>query len=384
LGEGLNEKAKGVFLNVLAISLATSILGAVGIILGAPYIADVFGNPSLQTVLPIFALVIPLATLNKAFQDTFKAIKIMKYRVLTRDFLNPVVRLAGVIVFLYVTSEGIGIILGHLTGLIVAVIVSGTLLLYNVDWIREADIRSISRRQIFSYSFPLLLAGIIYSFVGQVDYFVIGYFSSSTDVAFYRVAFLLGVNTLTILRAITPVFKPIVAEHKEDSSLLKSRYQTVTRWIILFTLPISATLLIAPGEYLAILFSDEYRIASSALVVLVIGYLMNAVFGPEGMVLEGLGHTRLTFVNTIILVSTNAILDVVLVPQIGIVGAGIATGTAVTVAGFAGISELYFLRGLHPFSTNLIKIWLAIIPAAVLGTFVASVLDKTLLTGILL
>jgi O-antigen/teichoic acid export membrane protein len=116
----------------------------------------------------------------------------------------------------------------------------------------------------------------------------------------------------------------------------------------------------------------------------VVGYLLNAAFGPEGMILEGLGHTRLTLFNTLILVGVNAGLDILLVPRFGILGAGIATGSALTVAGLVGVIEIYLLRSITPVSMRLFKVWLAAIPPSVVGWFVASSGRSILLIAVLL
>jgi O-antigen/teichoic acid export membrane protein len=120
------------------------------------------------------------------------------------------------------------------------------------------------------------------------------------------------------------------------------------------------------------------------LFALVIGYLLNAAFGPEGMVLEGLGHTRLTLFNTLVLVSVNGGLDIWLIPRFGIFGAGIATGSALTVGGLVGVIEIYLLRSITPVSTRLLRTWFAVIPSIVVGWFVVSFGGEGLLTAVLL
>lgn len=227
-----------------------------------------------------------------------------------------------------------------------------------------------------------MLAGVIYSLVGQIDFLVIGYFHNSSSVGQYQVAYLVAGNLLIMLRAITPVFKPMVAEHKSDNMLLEDRYTLATRWITMLTLPVALTLVLAPDIYLSILFTDDYSLGATALVALAVGYLLNASFGPEGMMLEGLGLTRITLLNTIILVSVNSALDVLLVPRLGILGAGIATATALTVGGIAGVVEIYVLRSIHPYGIDLIKVWVASILPTISGWILLSIISRRFLIAI--
>ena len=184
--------------------------------------------------------------------------------------------------------------------------------------------------------------------------------------------------------SITPVFKPMVAEHKSMDTEFGSLYRLATRWAIMLTIPIAVTMLLAPETYLTLFFTPEYAVAGNVVIVLTLGYLLNSSFGPEGMVLEGLGHTRLTFLNTLLLITTNAVLDVLLVPRLGIVGAGIGTASAVTITGVIGVLEIYILREELPHSTSILKVVLAGVPTVLVGQVVTSVLPSVVVTALVL
>lgn len=289
-----------------------------------------------------------------------------------KDLLNPLIRTHGAVVLVSTGAGLLGLVGGYLLGIALSIVCGLAFLFYEEDWIRSAKSNPISNRSLVSYSLPLVLAGVIYSLVGQIDYFVIGYFLNSAEVGQYRVAYLLSANLLIVLTAITPVFKPMVAENQSNASLLASRYQLATRWITMLTIPLALTLVLAPEIYLSLLFTGEYAAANAAAAALAVGYLINASFGPEGMILEGLGHTRLTLFNTFVLVSINAILDILLVPQLGILGAGIATGTALAVAGLVGVLEIYILHSITPISRKLGRVWIAVVIPYTLGWLIMS------------
>lgn len=370
LRKGDTEEAGGTLLLVFSIALATTSLAAVLVASAAPQLSGLFDDPALTTVVPVLAPAIPLATGSLLLQSSFTAMKTLKYRTYVRDLVQPVVKLVGLVGFVFLGLQMLALVFSQLLGLLVAVLVGAFFLVRRAEWLELNPGRAASPRRIVSYSLPLMFAGVVYSIVGRIDYFVIGYYLESADVAFYQVAYTLAVNALIVLNSLTPIFKPTVAEVQEDTALLETRYTLVTRWITLFTLPIVATFVVAPETYLTVFFTAEYAVASAAFVALAIGYLFNSSFGPEGMMLEGLGYTRLTFLNTLILVGVNVLLDVLLVPRFGIVGAGIATGTALTLAGIAGIGEVYYLRGIHPYSVDWLKLWVGIVPAAVAGVLV--------------
>ena len=365
-------KAKKTLQNAFVIGVSTSVIGAVVLFFAKDRLATLFNEPAIAAVLPLFSLLIPLQTIFRLLLVSFNSIKKMKYRMAVKNVFDPLMRTLGAVILVSIGARVMGLIGGYLIGITLAILCGFAFLFCEADWLRSTKAAPISTRSLVSYSLPLMFAGVIYSIVGQIDYFLIGYFLGSASVGQYRVAYLLSSNILVILSSITPIFKPTAAELKSSTTRLERHYQLATQWVTMFTLPIATTLILAPEVYLSIIFTEQYAVAGAAVVALTFGYLFNALFGPEGMILEGLGKTRLTLFNTIILIGVNAVLDVFLVPQFGILGAAIATGAALTVAGFMGVLEIYILRSIIPFNSNLFRIWLAGIPAAVCGLFFVS------------
>lgn len=377
-------RAKKTLQNVFIIGTASSTLGASVVFLMRDQIATLFNEPQLGVVIALFVLLIPLQTLNRTLLASFNSIKKMKYRVVIRDIANPLTRIGSASVLVLGGAGLLGLVGGYLFGVAVAVLGGIIFLVIEAGWIQNTTPKPISNRDLFSYSLPLVLAGVIYSIVAQIDYFAIGYLLNSDDVGQYRVAYLLSSNLLIVLSAITPVFKPMIAESSLNDSILRKRYQLATRWVVMLTLPLATTLILAPDVFLTLLFTSEYSRASASVVALTIGYLLNASFGPEGMMLEGLGNTYLTLVNTFILVGVNGLLDVLLVPRFGILGAGIATGSALAIAGLAGVIEIYFLRSIHPYSLRLLRVSIAALLPLLIGRVLHIYLAGTLSTALFL
>jgi O-antigen/teichoic acid export membrane protein len=368
LRDGEYGRAKHTLLKVLVIGSATSIVAALIVILLRKPLSVFFDEPRLPIVLLLFVVFIPLRTVLRTLVAVFNSLKKLKYRVALTNVLNPLFRIVGAVVLVSSGAGLFGLVGGYLLGFVVAIGAGSVFLLYEAEWVRKPAplANATSNRSLLSYAFPLLFAGVIYSLVGQIDYFIIGIFLQSSDVGHYRVGFLLAANLLIVLRALGPVFKPMIAEASE-TSLVRTRYRVATRWITMCTLPLAITLVLAPEVYLSVFFTEQYLAASAAVIALTVGYVLNASFGPEVMVLEGLGYTRLTLINTIVLVGVNGILDVALVPRYGILGAGIATGTAVTVTGALGVIEIYYLRSVQPFTPELLKVWAASVPPTLVG-----------------
>jgi O-antigen/teichoic acid export membrane protein len=377
-------KAKGALLDMVTLAGVSTLLGAAVVFAARGLLSDLFSEPNLAVVLPLLVLLIPLETAKQILLSVFNSIQRQDYRLLVEQLVGPVARILLVGAFLLAGAGLFGLVSGYLLGLFVAVAVGTLIVVRRVEWLRTTSAVSVSRRSLLSYSVPLIFAGIGYTLVAQIDYFVIGYFMPSSAVGRYRVGYLLGVNVYLFYTAVSLVFKPTVPGLSDDPDELLSRYQAAVRWILLLSLPVGGTLVIAPDVYLSVLFGTEYLPAAAAVVAITLGYVVNSSFGPTGAVLEGLAYTRLQSINAAVLLVSNVALDVLLVPQFGILGAALGTASSFVVYGFAGVLEVYFLRGIVPYTTQLVPVCLASVPALVVGVLFVRLVSETILVAVVL
>lgn len=368
LNEGDYASARGVIYTASIIALVASSIIAIGVFLLRGVLAGIFAEPALQFALPLLAITIPLLAIYNGLLASFNAIKQLKFRVYTRDFVRPTVRL-GVTVGLLVGGFGlVGIVGGYIIGLLAAVIVGSVLLIRNAPELLRGPTDLATPKPLLQYAMPLAIAGLIYVILGQIDYFIIGFFTTAEGVGIYRVGYMLAANLLIFFTAVSPVFKPLIAEVRQDNAAVERQYRTATRWVAGLTLPLAVTLALGASAYLSVIFTDQYVTANVAVVILATGYLINVTCGgPDGALLQGLGYSRLVFLNTSILLGLNVVLSMLFVPRFGITGAAMGTATALTVAGIAAVTEVYVVRGIHPFTRSLGKLFVSTVPALIAG-----------------
>jgi len=359
--------AKGTLVTVVVTAVINAIVVGLALVVARGYVASLFNEPDLETVLPLFALALPLLAVNKVLEASYKTIKRMEFKMYTHDITRPVSKLLIMVVLVSLGWGIFGVVAAYVTAAALSAGVGVVLLARNARWLVDSPTRYVSIQRIMSYSLPLVFAGIIYTTVFQLDYFIIGYFEPSESVGIYRVAVQLSANVVIVNASLTAVFKPMIAERHDDRSALSKHFTLVTRWVTMLTYPVIIVLALAPETYLSILFTASFATAGPVVVVLSVGYLANAIGGPGGMMLEGLGHTRLSLLNSVALVMINFGLGVVLVKRIGILGAAIATIVALSTRVALGVVEIWHLHGVHPFSITQGKMLLAGIPAAAAG-----------------
>jgi len=303
--------------SILKRSIGASTFGAtltgLSVWAASPMIAQRLGEPRLAGALPILALALPLWVILDITSSFFRSIKRIPFLVYSRRMAYPISKLILTIGFIVIGWEFYGLIGGYVIAVGIGVITAFGLLVVSLDFSsthkvsREHSNENISLetptlRKMISYSLPLVFAGTIYTIVYQIDYLIIGYFLTSAEVGKYRIAYLLTSNLVIVIGSLSSIYKPLAAEHAKDDETLREIYYMTTRWGVLLTVPMVVILLSAPQTFLEVLFTDRFAAAGAVVSVMTLGFLANAVGGPEAMMLEGLGHTRLSLFNAALLI----------------------------------------------------------------------------------
>ena len=377
LDDGDRNRAKGVIVQVTATVLVTSTLIAAVLAASAGFFADAFREPSLAVALGLLAITIPMLALYRVLLTSFYSIKKLQYRVVMRDLVRPSVRF-GVTAGLLLAGWGLlGLVAGYVVGLAVAITVGAIVFTYKAWDIVSARTEFVAAGPVVSYSVPLAMTSVVFVLMGHVDYFVLGYFLASDDVGIYRVGYMLGSGLMIIFNSLSPVFKPLIAETREDTALVEARFRVAARWIAGITLPVAIVLSLGASAYLSVLYTPQYAEASAVVALLCVSFLFNVTFGgPNGSLLQGMGYSRIVFANTLVLFGANLVVSVALVPLYGIEGAAIGSATALVAVGALTIGELYYLDGIHTFTRDFAKIVLAGVPATIAGAPIVAIVDS--------
>ncbi|QFU83435.1 flippase [Natronorubrum aibiense] len=382
LADGERGKAKGVIVQVTATVLVTSSLVAFALALSAASIAAFFREPSMQVALLLLSVTIPMLAIYKVLLTSYYSIKKLQYRVLMRDLIRPIVRFVVTAGLLLAGFGLLGLIGGYVVGLFVAITVGAAVFTYKAWDLLTTELELVAPGPLVTYSLPLAMTSVVFVLMGQVDYFVLGYFLESETIGIYRVGYMLGSGLTIIFSSLSPVFKPLIAETRDDIDLVEQRFRIMARWIAAITLPIAIFLSIGSSSYLAVLYTPQYAEANTVVVVLAGAFLFNVTFGgPNGSLLQGLGYSRVVFANTLVLFGANLVVSFALVPLIGIEGAAVGSATALVLVGALTLLEIYHLDGIHPFTREFAKIVGAGVPATIVGVPVVFVLESDLLTA---
>ena len=183
-----------------------------------------------------------------------------------------------------------------------------------------------SPRAVLRESLPILLSGVFFLVMLRVDVFLVDAFLGPTDTGRYAAVIRFAEATYLVASVAVAAAAPrIVAAHRPDSTGYLHAYRSLVRWLVLLALAASVGLSLLAGPIVDVLLGAEFAPAAPVLAV----YAWTAVPVYLGTVRDRLAidHaiTRTSVVNTSIGAGLNIGLNAVLLPTIGLVGAGIAS-----------------------------------------------------------
>ncbi len=175
-------------------------------------------------------------------------------------------------------------------------------------------------------SIPLLLISSFQVILNRTDVVMIGFFFESQNVGLYNVASRTSSLVSFVLIAVNAVAIPIYSSLfvKNDLIELQKFVTKVAKGIFWPSLIISIMLLIL-SNFILSLFGAEFVSAKVALIILLLGHIINAIAGPVGSILNMTGYQNQSMKVYGISAISNIILNLILIPLYGIIGAAIAT-----------------------------------------------------------
>jgi len=181
-----------------------------------------------------------------------------------------------------------------------------------------------------SESFPLLLIAGFVILLNQTDIIMVGALAGDEVAGLYAGAAVTARWVSFMLLSANAVAAPMIASlhARGDAATLQALVTRVARWAFWPSVALAAILILGAGPILH-LFGAEYHTARWALAILVAGQVVNASMGPVGhlMNLTGYGRDSARVYGTA--AALNVLLNVLLIPILGMEGAALATATSV-------------------------------------------------------
>ncbi len=331
IGKKDKKRIVGTIKSGFRISFPLSLFISLIVFIFSPQIAlHIFHNPELTPLFRIFSLIIPFNAAILLLKSLFLSFKKPEYSVYVESFGEQFLKLILTLVVVLLGGKILGVAYAYLAALSITLIFGFLLLQFKVFKVFKSKIMPVfDYRTLLIFSVPLFLSRILSLVMGWTDTFLLGYFKNETFVGLYNVALPLATSLTIFFTAFGALFFPIVTElyARKKITDIRNVYTVILKWIFLVTFPIFFLMILFPREIIRILFGGAYLPASVALVMLCFGYFIHATIGPANLGLQTFKKTRYILYITLGMATLNVILNILLIPRFGMIGAAAATTT---------------------------------------------------------
>ncbi|MES9825020.1 MAG: flippase [Candidatus Thiodiazotropha endolucinida] len=291
-------------------------------------------NQDLNKTMALAAVLLPVFGLSQLRQAGLNAMKLVFRAEIADTFIRPILLISLVVSWIWFHKEPLAAYQAMVMQLGAAVVsfLIGTrwLMLALPDATRSTDpIYDVKVWQ--SMALPMMIVAGIQILLKQTDVIMLGIITSTTESGIYSVMVRLSSFAMFGLAAVNAMAAPMIAElHASGQKTALQRVVTLAvRGSVLFMLAASA-LLVFFVEPITALYGQGFNIGLTAFYILLIGQAVNAATGPVGFIVSMTGHQMLLAKVQGTSAVINILLNMILIPRYGMVGAAIATAISMT------------------------------------------------------
>lgn len=292
-------------------------------------IADALGEPGLGPLLLAGAVYLGFHSLSVFNSVLFQGFNRVTWSALVQ-IVNNVNRIVFAVLFVFVFGLGaFGALLGYVVGAAIAMVL-GFVILYRYfysEYERAEEPESGLSRRILEYSVPLTVtrgAGVIN---GKIDTVLIAVFLNPAAVGFYTLAKQISSSVLVPAGSLGFSISPTYGEQKANEELDSAgrMYRTTLEYTLLLYLPAAMGLILVAEPTVRLIFGEAYLGAVPVLQVLGVYVVVRSVNEITTKALDFLGRARMRAIAKGSTAVANLLLNVLLIPRFGVVGAAVAT-----------------------------------------------------------
>ncbi|USZ71469.1 flippase [Natronosalvus halobius] len=246
-----------------------------------------------------------------------------------------------------------GVIIGHIISVGLALLICSVIVHNQIDLSKITDPipKEFPKRELWKFNYSsVLFAFLLYSLY-HVDVILLQIFTGEETVGYYKAALVIVELLWVIPRSIQSVLIQSVSEYWRLGSIYKINELSskITKYVSLITILLAVGLMVLAEAFMPFYFGDSYSPATTPLLILLPGTICFAVIRPSLAITHAKGDMRLLITGTGIAAGINIILNMLLIPPYGMVGAAVAT-----TLGYSSllITQLLSARsiGYNPFS----------------------------------
>jgi O-antigen/teichoic acid export membrane protein len=348
---------RGLVLFCTGIAGLSGILGAIVMVYTAPFLATVKHSPELAPLLVLMAPMVPLLCLQTVWSSGLQGLKEFKWRVLLQRILMPLLFILLLIVTAIFFHTLIAIVIATVIYGLASTVLSFYIFFKRISTMLKPGAEKYEVRDWLGFAAPNFLTSIVDTVLSSIDTLLLAFFAIS-NVAIGQYAASMKISGFIAMPLVSfgAMFAPMIAElHSQgEHQKLEAMFHIVTKWTITFSLPIFGIATLFSVSLLGI-SGPQFVAAWPLVIAFSVGSMINVGTGLVGYILLMTGHTKISFLNSLVAVIVDVILGIILTPRYGAMGVAIATGAAVSVVNIMKLLQVRLLVKMLPYQWDVIK-----------------------------
>ncbi len=324
--------AAAVFATALRLKLLTGLPATVALFVLAKPICHIFGTGDAVWALRASAIALFAQTLFNLFLGAFIALGKLRYNVLLAT-VESVAEVSASVPLVIIGGTAAAAAFGRAAGFSIGVIVAAAFARRTLGARRgrkqlaEPKLPAVSSRRLMGYAGPLLLVDAAFRLFVSIDVLLIAaIIGGGARIAAFGLPMRLTVFLEYPAAAVASAVAPRLTQRRNDDDVAllgeSIRYLTIVQMLV------TAPLLIWPEAIMSLLFGDKYPEATGVLRALAPFVLLSGIAQLTTLSVNYLGEAWRRVPIAVVMLSANVIIDIVLLPKIGIVAGAVGTSVA--------------------------------------------------------
>lgn len=302
-------------------------------IVGERRIASFFNDDKIYPILFKTLLILYFYCMTILNTEVFRVLNSFYIAELFRNTFKYFSVIIGA-VFLFQIKKEIYLVDTFLIGFVILAIISYIMILNlfrkEIKKNTKIDTLNFSYKQIIKKSFPMAISGMAFFLIMSFDIFFIKKYYGNESVAYYSTSMkIITILSMIIISVNINVSTKIAEYYSSQNTIeLRKTLKNSTRIIFFICFPF-VVLICFFSKTILNFFGEGYEVASSALILLMVGQGITAAFGSTPIYLNMTGRQTLYQYILIGAVIIDLILNIILVPTYGMLGSAISfTGSS--------------------------------------------------------
>jgi O-antigen/teichoic acid export membrane protein len=321
-GKDETNKIKYILRSSLTFLLISGLIAGMLLYFSSEFISlRIFHNSQLIIFLKVFGLAFPVLIFSEMFLSIIRSFEKVIAHSIISDVLSNAVKPLILFALILLGFNSDAVIISYVLGTACLLFIAYIYCRYALPPIGgevKLNLRNKKRirAELFSYSWPLMLVGIIGTVLFWADSLLIGYFKGAVEVGIYNAAVPIATLLFVAPALFIKLFFPMITREysKKNFRLIEEISKQVGKWVFILNLPVLIIVILFPQAVINVLFGSDYLIAANPLRFLALGSMTFAIAMVSNNLVSMTGKSKVILLDLVGINVINIILNVILIP----------------------------------------------------------------------